>query len=91
MFIPSTFNSMEDYGNLLLMRLLLRFLSFLFHYFINEVRKTRKKLLNLQSQKCQLQDKSSGLCHHKKTVTSKSVLKLNSVAGGGFAISILAQ
>ena len=27
----------------------------------------------------------------KKTVTSKSVLKLNSVAGGGFAISILAQ
>lgn len=48
MFIPSTFNSMEDYGNLLLMRLLLRFLSFLFHYFINEVRKTRKKLLNLQ-------------------------------------------
>ena len=56
MFIPSTFNSMEDYGNLLLMRLLLRFLSFLFHHFINEVRKTRKKLLNLQSQKCQLQD-----------------------------------
>lgn len=48
MFIPSTFNGMEDYGNLLLMRLLLRFLSFLFHYFINEVRKTRKKLLNLQ-------------------------------------------
>ena len=40
---------------------------------------------------CQLQDKSSGLCHHKKTVTSKSVLKLNSVAGGGFAISLLAQ
>ena len=27
----------------------------------------------------------------KKTVTSKSVLKLNSVAGGGFAISLLAQ
>lgn len=27
----------------------------------------------------------------KKTVTSKSVLKLNSVAGGGFAINILAQ
>ena len=27
----------------------------------------------------------------KKTVISKSVLKLNSVAGGGFAISILAQ
>ena len=27
----------------------------------------------------------------KKTVTSKSILKLNSVAGGGFAISILAQ
>ena len=27
----------------------------------------------------------------KKTVTSKSALKLNSVAGGGFAISILAQ
>lgn len=27
----------------------------------------------------------------KKTVTSKPVLKLNSVAGGGFAISILAQ
>ena len=27
----------------------------------------------------------------KKTVTSKSVLKLNSVADGGFAISILAQ
>ena len=27
----------------------------------------------------------------KKTVTSKSVLKLNSVAGGGFAISIFAQ
>lgn len=27
----------------------------------------------------------------KKTVTNKSVLKLNSVAGGGFAISILAQ
>ena len=27
----------------------------------------------------------------KNTVTSKSVLKLNSVAGGGFAISILAQ
>lgn len=24
MFIPSTFNGMEDYGNLLLMRLLLR-------------------------------------------------------------------
>ena len=27
----------------------------------------------------------------KKTVINKSVLKLNSVAGGGFAISILAQ
>ena len=27
----------------------------------------------------------------KKTAISKSVLKLNSVAGGGFAISILAQ
>ena len=27
----------------------------------------------------------------KKTVTSKSVLKLNSVAGGGFALSLLAQ
>ena len=27
----------------------------------------------------------------KKTVISKSVLKLNSVVGGGFAISILAQ
>ena len=27
----------------------------------------------------------------KKTVISKSVLKLNYVAGGGFAISILAQ
>ena len=27
----------------------------------------------------------------KKTVISKSVLKLNSVAGGRFAISILAQ
>ena len=27
----------------------------------------------------------------KKTVTSKSVLKFNSVAGGGFAISLLAQ
>lgn len=27
----------------------------------------------------------------KKTVISKSALKLNSVAGGGFAISILAQ
>ena len=66
MFIPSTFNSMEDYGNLLLMRLLLRFLSFLFHYFINEVRKTRKKLLNLQSQECQLQDQSSGLRHHQE-------------------------
>ena len=52
MFIPSTFNSMEDYGNLLLMRLLLRFLSFLFHYFINGVRKVRKILLNLQSHKC---------------------------------------
>ena len=45
MFIPFTFNGMEDYGNLLLMRLLLRFLSFLFHYFINEVRKTRKKTI----------------------------------------------
>ena len=66
MFIPSTFNGMEDYGNLLLMRLLLRFLLFLFHYFINEVRKTRKKLLNLQSQKCQLQDQSAGLCHHEE-------------------------
>lgn len=42
MFIPSTFNSMEDYGNLLLMRLLLRFLSLLFHYFINEVGKLEK-------------------------------------------------
>ena len=27
----------------------------------------------------------------KKTVISKSVLKLNSIAGGGFAISIIAQ
>lgn len=27
----------------------------------------------------------------KKTVINKSVLKLNSVAGGGFAINILAQ
>lgn len=44
MFIPSTFNSMEDYGNLLLMRLLLRFLSFLFHYFINEVGKLEKTI-----------------------------------------------
>ena len=42
MFIPSTFNGMKDYGNLLLMRFLLRFLSFLFHYFINEVRKLEK-------------------------------------------------
>ena len=40
--------------NCLIMRWLLLFLSFLFHYFINEVRKTRQKLLNLQSQKCQL-------------------------------------
>ena len=39
--------------NCLIMRWLLRFLSFLFHYFINEVRKTRKKPLNLQSQRMQ--------------------------------------
>ena len=42
MFIPSTFNGMEDYGNLLLMRLLLRFLSFLYHYFIKRLGKLEK-------------------------------------------------
>ena len=82
---------MGDYGNLLLMRLLLRFLSFLFHYFINEVRKTRKKLLNLQSQNANYKTNPQAYVITRKTVTSKSVLKLNSVAGGGFAISIFAQ
>ena len=76
MFIPSTFNSMEDCGNLLLMRLLLRFLSFLFHYFINEVGKLEKKLLNLQSQKCQLQDQSSGLCHHQEDCNQQVCLEV---------------
>ena len=52
------------------------FLSFLFHYFINEVRKIRKKLLNLQSQECQLQDKSSGLCHHQEDCDQQVCLEV---------------
>ena len=73
------------------MRWLLRFLSFLFQYFINKVRKTRKKLLNLQSQNANYKTNPQVYVITKKTVTSKSVLKLNYVAGGGFAISLLAQ